>query len=167
MREEPQALFNTDGVFPVDRELIETVKRRAESSPTRRYRLCLHRSAEDPVQQMFIAFCRDSYVRPLSHPDASMSYLVLEGEMTVYVFDDTGQVVRSIDLATGNADAALSLYLAPGTRYMPRFRSDIVLVCETMTGSYRKDEVNIHPNWAPGERDAEGIAALFARLDAS
>jgi len=71
VRESDVALFNTDDVLSVDDALVETLKGRARTSPSRRFRLCLHRSAEEAVQEMIVVHCRDNYSRPHRHTVAS------------------------------------------------------------------------------------------------
>ena len=46
---------------------------------------------EHPVQEMVIAFYKDSYVRPHRHIGTSESFHVAEGEIDVIFFDEVGK----------------------------------------------------------------------------
>ena len=59
MREADRALFNTDDVLEIDSTLVESLKSRAWSSQRGCFRLCLHHSPRDEVQEMGISSTPD------------------------------------------------------------------------------------------------------------
>ena len=85
-------------VRPAD---VEALKAEARRSPLRRARLCLHASHEDQIQEMVIAFCRDSYVRPHRHRHAGESFHLVAGCVEVLLFTDEGQVESRVRLEDG------------------------------------------------------------------
>ncbi len=133
MRETEGAIFNTDQVFAVGSETITMLKERARSSPTLRYRLCLHHSTHDPFQEMIVVHCRGNDSRPHSHPAASMSYTMIEGEMTVVLFDERGNETERIELAAPGLGASVCLRLGPGTVYVPVCQSETAVFHETLS----------------------------------
>jgi glucose-6-phosphate isomerase len=163
LRAAQQALFNTGNVLDVDRELVEHLKGEARRSPTRRFRLCLHHSPDDVVQEMIIVHCRDNYSRPHRHPVAT-TVVILEGELTVLVFDGDGRVEQTIELGPLGSGKPFSLRLEGAVWHMPICRSEQLVFFETMQGPFRRDDANQWAPWSPAEDDAGGIEAYFRRL---
>ncbi len=91
-------LTATDDIVVVNAETLQTLKELAATAPLKRSRLCLHRTSEDPIQEMVIAFARDSYVRVHRHRNKSESFHILAGSLEVVFFDDEGRETRRIQL---------------------------------------------------------------------
>ncbi|MDP6525908.1 MAG: WbuC family cupin fold metalloprotein [Kiritimatiellia bacterium] len=164
MREGKEAIFNTEALLEIDGTMIEELKRLARKSPTFRYRLCLHHSVDDPFQEMIIVHCLGNYSRPHYHPDVTVSMLVLEGALTVFMFDSHGNVTGSTKLAPLGKGKPFCLRIDRGISYVPVCRSDIVVFYEALSGPNRDGEANSFPDWSPLESDSAGIAALRERL---
>lgn len=164
VRDSAEALFNEGAVLEVDVARVEELKRRALHSPSRRFRLCLHRSPDEAVQEMIVVHCRDNYSRPHLHPDTASTCMILEGNLMVLLFDDTGAVTRRIELAAPGSGLPFVLRLDPNVWHMPVCRSELLVFYETMTGPFRRDAVNRWAPWSPAEDDPAGIAAYRARL---
>lgn len=161
MRDSDQALFNDGEVLVVDEELIAELKRRAVAAPHRRFRLCLHQSQEEAVQEMLVVHCRGNYSRPHAHPIPS-SMLVLEGALTVYTFADDGAVLRRIELAARGSGKPCVLRLEAGVWHMPVCRTPQIVFFETMAGPFRRDDINRWAPWSPAEDDTAGIPRYLA-----
>lgn len=163
LRESNHALFNTGDVLEVDRKMIEVLKERARRAPTRRYRLCLHQSPDEVVQEMVIVHCRDNYSRPHRHT-APSSCTILEGELSVFLFDGDGKVSGRIDLGTQGSGKPFALRLGAGVWHMPVCRSEQLVFYETMTGPFERESANDWAPWSPDEDDTEGISAYLRAL---
>jgi glucose-6-phosphate isomerase len=163
LKESERALFNSGDVLEVDRDTVENLKRRARQAPTRRFRLCLHHSADEPVQEMLIVHCRDNYSRPHRHTTPS-TCLVLEGELRVFLFGAEGAVVRRIDLGPRESGKPFTLRIEAGLWHMPVCRSEQLVFFETMTGPFRRDSANEWAPWSPAEDDAAGVVRYMADL---
>ena len=163
MRESDVALFNTDDVLSVDDALVERLKQRARTSPSRRFRLCLHRSADEAVQEMIVVHCRENYSRPHRHSVAS-SMLVLEGELTVVVFDDAGNVSRRIDMGPRASRKPFTLRVGANIWHMPVCRTEQLVFYETLEGPFERERMNDWASWSPGEDDPKAIAKYLRSL---
>jgi glucose-6-phosphate isomerase len=163
MRESNQALFNTDEVLLVDDDLVAELKRRALDAPTRRFRLCLHQSPEDAVQEMIVVHCRDNYSRPHSHSVAT-SMMILEGELTVLLFADDGEVTRRIEMGARASGKPFALRLEPGGWHMPVCRSEQLVFYETQAGPFVRERVNVWAPWSPAEDDPAAVAGYMRSL---
>lgn len=163
MRESNQALFNTGSVLAVDDAMLEELKRRARTALHRRYRLCLHHTPDDPVQEMIVVHCRENYSRPHFHRSAS-SCLVLDGELSVFLFDDDGQVTQRVDLGPRGSGKPFTFWIGPDVWHMPVCQTPQLVFYETMTGPFRRDDVNVWAPWSPAEDDPAAIEAYLQCL---
>lgn len=163
MTEARQARFNTAPALAVDSVMIAELKRRALGSPTRRFRLCLHHTTAEAVQQMIVVHCQDNYSRPHAHK-VPLSYLVLEGALRVLLFDDTGTITERIDLQPFGGTQPFALRLEPGQWYMPVCMSLQVVFFETKTGPFEREATNLWAPWSPEENDGAAIDAFRRKL---
>ena len=76
-----EAIFNTEEVLHVSREMLDELTRRARQAPRGRFRLCLHRSTNEEIQEMLIACVKGTYFRPhRNRMTNAKSYHVVLGE---------------------------------------------------------------------------------------
>lgn len=147
-------------IFQVRHPWFEFLAERAEASPLRRARLCLHRSHEDLVQEMLIVLLRGCYVKPHRQEGREKSYTVFEGKMRLVFFDESGNTLRTVRLDAGDAGARAC-----------RFDSSVwhTVIClnerasyvETTNGPFRKNETSWAP-WACSEDDHDGVQKFIA-----
>ena len=162
MRETDNAMFGDRAVLAVDAALIEQIKRRAAGASPPCYRLCLHASPAAPFHHMLIASGRDHYVPPHRHAKP-VSFIAVEGDFTVLVFDDNGNVAERIDVSPDAADAACCVHLASNVWYSEIFHSEWVVMHELTPGPYDRERTNEYAHWAPRADDAAGAAAFLER----
>jgi len=152
------AIFSTEDIVEVDQKEIEHLKGQANDSLDRRFRLCLHRTASDILHQSVIVFCQDAYIRPHRHPiGKAESYQIIEGEMTVYFFDDNGNVVRTIEMGERQSGKTFFYRLGTNTWHMPVPRSEFVVFHETSLGPYNKESDVEFASWSPEDNDSAAI----------
>ena len=164
MREASGALFNTEAIISVNAKLIKTIKQRATEAPRGRFRLCLHHSTADPVQEMIIAHTRASYTQP-HRQDASKLYVMIEGELLVVIFDELGTVSRQITLKPGTHPTPCCLRIAPGWWHTTIALSDVAVVCEVLGRANPAGQVSEYAAWAPVENDPEAVATYLRKLE--
>lgn len=155
--------FSEGAIVEICVEDIDRLKEAAEEAPLRRARICLHQSHDDPVQEMIIAFMRDSYVRPHRHAGKSESFHLIEGRLDVVFFDDEGSVTRRIPMAPFGAGHTFAYRLSSDLWHTVIPRTDYVILHETTTGPFMKDEDNSAP-WSPEPADAAAANAFLERL---
>jgi cupin fold WbuC family metalloprotein len=156
-------LFTKDDVVVVDEATLQSLRSTAAAAPLKRARLCLHRTSDDPIQEMVIAFARDSFVRVHRHHGKSESFHLLEGVLQVILFDDEGRETRRIRLG------------APGTGFPSLYRlscdawhtvlidSDSVIMHETTNGPFVPNETEFAA-WCPDGSQPEEVMAFLTRL---
>jgi cupin fold WbuC family metalloprotein len=158
----PAVFHSREGIVSVGPEWIARLKAAAAEEPLGRARLCLHHGHDDYVQEMVIAFCRDSLVRPHRHPERSESLHMIEGELTVLIFEDDGKVARRIELAGPGAggERALLYRVSNGAWHSVVPRSPFVVVHEAAAGPFDPNERHFAP-FAPADEAA--LRAWIAR----
>lgn len=160
-----EAIFNTDPIRTVDGVFIEELKRRAEASPRKRFRLCMHRDAGDATQEMVICVQGGSYFRPHKHPPGrSESYHIIEGQMDVHFFDDEGRETGQVSLAAAGQARPFLYRMSDSIYHFVRPRSPWVVYHEILTGPWSPEEVVLPAPFAPDEGDEDGIARFIAGL---
>jgi cupin fold WbuC family metalloprotein len=152
---------NKDDIIVVDKWWIERVKAAARTAPLRRARLNLHKSADDQVQEMLIAFCGDSLNAPHRHVGKSESMHLIEGRVLVVFFDEEGMVTRRQELGGPGTNLASLYRLSSPEWHTVVPLDDVVVIHEVTTGPFRPRSEAL-PSWVPV--DDENIRRLFDRL---
>jgi glucose-6-phosphate isomerase len=162
-----EAEFNTEPICEVDETTIEALKRRTDTSPRGRFRLCLHRNTDHPVQEMVIVCDRGTYFRPHRHPQIKGESLhMIEGELTVFFFDDTGNVTRTVDLGAPNTGKTFYYRQDGDIWHLHVPRTDRVVFHETRTGPFNRELDNEYAPWSPDEADSAAVAAFMKKIGA-
>ena len=153
-----QVLVTRSEVTTIGSAEIAEVKRLALASPQGRARICTHRSADDALHEMLIVLVSGRFVRPHAHRAKSESFHMIEGAVTIVLFDDRGEIARLVDLS---AEKAGPFYyrLAVPTFHTVIAHGALAVFHETTNGPF-KPEDTIFPAWAPDGQDA-AAAALF------
>lgn len=163
----PDAMLNRGSFLAVGPAMLDALKQRAEVSPRKRFRLCLHSGPEAAVQEMIIASQQSAFCRPHCHPDSAASVLVLDGRVQSVVFDTGGAVLRKVTLGPPGGPLPCCTHFAAGCWHMDVVLTAMAVIYETAAGPFIKGKSSVFPPWAPDEADAAGIAALLARVAAA
>ena len=149
--------FNKKAIFTIDPSQIESLKHVAAAARRKRARICLHHSHRDVVQEMVIAICRGSYIRPHRHTGKSESFHVIHGELDVVFFDDCGYILQRVRMAKGTH----FLYrLSKPLWHTVLPRSKVVVIHETTSGPFIRSKTEFAA-WSPKDSDAKGIRDFF------
>ena len=148
-----EVFYNHEDLAFVNNEWIAFLKRRAQQSPLRRSRLCLHRSHNDLVQQMIIVMCRDVLFRPHRHRVKTESFHMIEGSLDIILFSDDGRPERAVRMGPAASGAIFCHRLSVSQFHAVLPRTDFVVMHEITTGPWVKEEAEFAP-WAPVASDA-------------
>jgi cupin fold WbuC family metalloprotein len=144
--------FNDEPVVEVGQDWFEKLKRHAFEAGQRRARLCLHRSPDDSLHEMIIAFHRDTLVRPHRHTTKTESFHVIEGELDVLLFDNDGRPTRAIELGEAGTGKAQVYRLSSPVWHSVILRTEYAIIHEVTSGPFRVEESDFAP-WAPAQPD--------------
>ncbi|MBM3316774.1 MAG: WbuC family cupin fold metalloprotein [Candidatus Eisenbacteria bacterium] len=147
----------------VTRELLARLCERAARLPRGRTNHDFH-DAGDGYQRLLNAAQPGSYIRPHRHrdPGKSESFVVLQGEIAFFRFDDDGGVLEARRL--GPSRPALAVDLAPGVWHCFLALAPDTVVFEGKNGPYDPATDKEFPAWAPAEGDASAAAYMETLL---
>jgi cupin fold WbuC family metalloprotein len=157
----PAVFKHSDSVIVVDEDWTARVKDSARQEPLRRARLNLHHSEDDQVQEMLIAFCKDSINYPHRHLAKSESMHMVEGRVLVVFFADDGCITRRLRLGAPGTGLPCLYRLAAPEWHTVIPLDDIVVIHETTTGPFLREH-DSPPSWVP--RDEASLRAFVDGL---
>jgi len=158
--------FAKEDVVVVDEAVLQSLRSQALTAPLKRARLCLHRTSDDPIQEMVIAFTRESYVRVHRHRNKSESFHLLEGQLQVVLFDDQGQETRRIRLGAPGSGLPSLYRLSCDAWHTVLIDSDSVIMHETTNGPFVPGETEF-AEWAPDGSQVDDVLTFVNRLRAA
>ena len=94
----------------IDAALRAELLARAAESPRRRTHYNLHETLEDPIQRLCVAVLPETRFQPHRQRGKWELVTVLQGEMTLYTYDDKGTVLSATRLG---ADGVTTVELPP------------------------------------------------------
>jgi cupin fold WbuC family metalloprotein len=146
------------GVQILNRALFDDLIERAKRSPRLRINHNFHLYMEDNPHRFLNVMVKGTYVAPHRHlePPKAESFVVLEGEMAFFIFDDTGQVTRT---EVVGADP-IGIDLAPGVWHTLTPLSAHAICYEVKPGPYSASNDKDFAPWAPREGEPQVTAYL-------
>lgn len=115
----------------------------AKKAELRRARYCAHPDHNSMVQEMIIAFCKDSVIPIHRHTDKSESFHVILGEIDFQIFDDEARMIDTIRLGDRESGKPFYFRHEKGIWHTVKPLSRYVVVHETSTGPFHPDETEI------------------------
>ena len=156
-------------VTSIDEQLAATVAARAAESPRRRMNHNFHTSAQDNPHRFLNVLLKGTYIRPHRHsnPAKAESFITLDGEVEVLIFDDAGNVTERHELGRrGAGGMKWGVDLQPGVWHTIVALTDIVVCFEVKPGPWEPSSDKEFAPWAPAEGD-EGAISYLAGLESS
>jgi cupin fold WbuC family metalloprotein len=151
----------TDEVYIADEPIVKVTRRDVEwlkglaaGTRRRRVRLCAHRSTRDGLHEMVIVLNGATYVRPHRHRGKSESFHVIEGTLTVLLFDDDGRVLETIPMGEYGSGRPFFYRLAGPVYHTILIESASAVIHETTNGPFDRGQTEFAP-WAPAEEDED------------
>ena len=151
------------GLVVFKAEDISALLDRAKRNNILRARICTHRSADAQVQEMLIAFWKESYIHPHRHLGKSESFHLIEGELSVVFFDDLGVETDRIELSTFDRSKPIYFRSERADWHTVLIESEYAFIHETTAGPY-DDESKLLASWAPREEDSERVHEFLQSL---
>jgi cupin fold WbuC family metalloprotein len=148
-------------VQTLNRALLDDLIERAKHSPRLRVNHNFHASMEDNPHRFLNVMARGTYVAPHRHldPPKAESFVVLEGEIAFFIFDDSGNVVRSYVIGGD----PIGIDMEPGVWHTLTPLTEHAVCYEVKPGPYVASTDKDFAPWAPREGDP-GTAAYLVGL---
>ncbi len=155
-----------DGIQLVTERLIQSVLEQARRSPRRRMNHNFHATMADNPHRFLNVMLSGTYIAPHRHlsPPKSESFLVLEGQIAFFLFDDAGRTVERRILGHGpREEDGLGIDIAPGLWHTLAVLTEHAVCYEVKPGPYSPADDKEFAPWAPREGES-GAEEYFARL---
>jgi len=147
-----EVIENTEDILEIGQEMIDRLVKLAEESPMKRSRIIMHHSREELVQDSVLVILKNSYIRPHRHPKTKAeSFHIIHGELDVYIFDDSGKVLRKIEMGDQNSNKAFIFRSTSGIWHGIIPKTNYVVVHEVYTGPFNKELDVEYSTWSPDE----------------
>lgn len=143
-------------------DLFARVLEEARHSPRRRKNFNFHPSLDDNPHRFLNVMLRGTYIAPHRHldPPKSESFLVLEGRIAFFLFDDAGNPEHRFVL--GASGPALGIDIPPGVWHTLAVLSPHAVCFEVKPGPYSPASDKEFAPWSPREGDPGAAAYLEA-----
>jgi cupin fold WbuC family metalloprotein len=119
---------------------IPTLIKRARAAVTRRDRILMHASAEDPIQEMIVALMYDSVVKPHLHPLGSESYYALSGTLEILWGPSPDKLTERVILDATSQHGPTGLRLETGIWHTTRALTDCAVYLEIGKGPFNDNK---------------------------
>lgn len=153
------SFFFQDRLMGVDRKMIDELKRIAVTEK-KNARLCVHASPEDDLHNMIICQHKGTYIRPHKHTAKSEGIHLIEGKLTSVIFDDAGNVLKKVNMASNTVFAVRTEKNYYHT-YLPT--SEYVIYHESKPGPFNRESDSIIAPWSLDET-SENLAYFINTL---
>jgi cupin fold WbuC family metalloprotein len=139
------------GIQLLDTSLFRDLIDRARHSPRLRTNHNFHASLEDSPHRFLNVMLKGTYITPHRHvdPPKSESFLVLEGEIAFFTFDDWGNVITTHVLGRD----PVGIDIPPGVWHTMAVLSAHAICYEVKPGPYSATTDKDFAAWAPQEGD--------------
>jgi cupin fold WbuC family metalloprotein len=147
----------------IDAVLLDATLARALTSPRGRINHNFHPDMASNPHRFLNAWTRGSYAAPHRHLAVPKpeSFIVLRGELGLFVFDDAGDVTETHVLGR---NGVIGIDLAPGLWHTVAALSETAICFEVKAGPYDAATDKEFAPWAPREGEPAAAAYLAALL---
>jgi cupin fold WbuC family metalloprotein len=149
----------------IDDALIDATLARAVTSPRGRINHNFHPSLDSNLHRFLNAWTRGSYAAPHRHLQVPKpeSFVVLRGELGLFVFDDAGTITDKLILGR---NGLVGIDLEPGLWHTVTALTETAVCFEVKSGPYDAATDKEFAPWAPREGDPAAAAYLAGLVSA-
>lgn len=157
-----KAEFCKSDIVKIDMNQIGKLKDLVEKEDiSKRYRLCMHNSSDNILQEMFICRYIGDYCRPDKHCNMPESHTIIEGTEAIVLFYDSGEIKDLFIL--DRTEGYLSYRIDSEVYHMTIPLTEYAIDLEVKPGPF-KSEMNIFPQWAPEADDKPAVQIFLDKI---
>ncbi|MFN0170816.1 MAG: WbuC family cupin fold metalloprotein [Bryobacteraceae bacterium] len=147
----------------IGKELFSRLVERAKASPRRRTNHNFHQTADENPNRFLNVLIEGTYIAPHRHldPPKPEAFLVLEGKVALFVFNDDGAIEECRIL--GPETVTWGVDVPAGVWHTMAVLSPHAICYEVKPGPYVPGTDKDFAPWAPREGEA-GVAEYLERL---
>ncbi len=141
----------------ISEALFDQVAAQAAQSPRRRMNYNFHSGPDDNPHRFLNVLLEGTYIRPHRHldPPKAETFLVLEGEADLLIFDNKGFITHRYHLGSGRKLRGVDL--PPGIWHTILPRTPRVVCFEVKPGPWQAATDKEFAPWAPAEDDPDAF----------
>jgi cupin fold WbuC family metalloprotein len=157
-------VFSKEGpITTIGAEDIAMLRKAVGQVAKRRVRINVHPSTDDLLHEMIIAITPSSYICPHKHPGKSEAFHIIEGEVDVIIFDDSGEITGVISLGAKGGRHPFYYRMSTALFHALIVRSDLLVMHEITNGPFRPGDT-VYASFAPDELDAQAAKIFQSEL---
>ncbi len=157
----------TAGLRTIDDTLLRELVETAQASPRRRTNYNFHHAPSDNPHRFLNAMMRGSYCAPHRHvtPPKDESFIVLHGEIGVWIFDESGAVLSRVALGRRGI---VGVDIPAGAWHTVAALTPSAVCFEVKPGPWDPETDKEFATWAPRENAPDAaryLETLLAEFD--
>lgn len=157
-------LYNDEPICMLSGADLQELSELGLATQEQRTRLCVHENADSLVHEMFIIHTRDTYVRPHRHRTKSESFQVLQGNASLVLFNDEGEITQVSALGDVISGQTFYFKMPANVWHGLVIHSDVLVFKEVTQGPFDSDDCEF-PDWAPTGRHVNEVPGYMAQLN--
>jgi len=142
------------------KKLIDKVGR----SEHKRNRICVHKTINDKIHEMFIVLFKGCYIMPAKHLNKTESLHVLEGTADAVFFNDSGDISKVIQLGDYSTGLQFFYRMEDPIYHTLIIRSKYFVFHEVTKGPLDKLDTKFAP-WAPFDDNSVAVINYMTKLE--
>jgi cupin fold WbuC family metalloprotein len=148
----------------INESLLDSISAQAVKNQRLRINYNFHKQLDDPLNRLLNAMEPGSYFPPHRHknPDKEEIFLVLRGNVAVFVFDDDGAVVSSTEVSPQKG--VYGMEIEAGVWHSLIVLEPCTVVYEVKKGPYVPLTPDNIARWAPDSADKEKVEQYMNEL---
>lgn len=158
-----EVLYAVDPIVRVRKQDIGELIQRAILNPRKRIRICSHTGVQDRLHEMLIVHTNETYVRPHKHLGKSESTHIIQGEVDVVIFDETGTITDVLQLGDYASGKTFYYRISDPLYHTLLIRSEIIVFHETTNGPFDLTDTVFAP-WEPDYTNASALTGFKENL---
>lgn len=143
---------------------IQFLKDHVYKTQRKRVRVCMHKSIQDYLHEMFVCYVKETYVRPNKHIKKDESLHIIHGAADFIFFDEVGNVTDVVPLGDYRSGRNFYCRIPESVYHTFVIKSDIIVIHESTPGPFRREDTLFAP-WAPEESASEQAKLYMENLE--
>lgn len=151
---------NDEKILKIDREYISYLQSLAQSDFEEKCTMCLHNDIREHVHEMINVYPQAMYVRPHAHPFKTETKIIIEGELLVVFFDQSGEIM---DRFVMGKNGIFTVRIDKGVIHTNIPLTNTVFH-EIISGPFIGKDDSVFPEWAPEAENQDDVQVIMNKM---
>ncbi len=136
IEESEEVYYTSEPVLTISAKEICELKSIADSNNSGKVRICCHKAKENLIHEMLIVIKKGTLVKIHKHIDKPEAFHIIEGHLTIILFDDFGEIIKTIEMGDFKSGKAFYYRLEEPTFHAVIPLSDYAVFHEITKGPF-------------------------------